>query len=68
MRARIEVVPLTAEHLALARRAASRFGKGRHKAQLNLGDCCSYALAMAEGAPLLAKGDDFPRTDVDRVR
>jgi len=41
-----------------------RFGKGRHPAGLNLGDCFSYALARVLDEPLLFKGDDFPRTDV----
>lgn len=47
-----------------ARRAFSQFGKGRHPAGLNYGDCFSYALAKVQGAPLLFKGEDFPRTDV----
>ncbi|HEY8054626.1 MAG TPA: type II toxin-antitoxin system VapC family toxin [Terriglobales bacterium] len=41
-----------------------RFGKGRHPAALNFGDCCAYAAAVTSGEPLLFKGDDFPRTDV----
>ena len=41
-----------------------RYGKGRHPAALNLGDCASYAVAKARGLPLLFKGDDFPRTDL----
>jgi ribonuclease VapC len=51
----------------LARRAAdafARFGKGRHPAGLNYGDCFAYAVASALGAPLLFKGEDFPRTDI----
>jgi ribonuclease VapC len=44
-----------------------RYGKGRHAANLNLGDCFSYALAKALGEPLLYKGDDFPLTDVQSV-
>jgi ribonuclease VapC len=44
--------------------AFSRFGKGRHRAGLNYGDCFSYALAITAGAPLLCKGDDFVHTDV----
>lgn len=48
----------------LAAEAFVRFGKGRHPACLNLGDCFSYALAKSLNAPLLYKGDDFSRTDV----
>jgi len=48
----------------LAREAYERYGKGRHAAGLNLGDCCSYALAKASGEPLLFKGNDFGQTDV----
>ena len=44
--------------------AWQRFGKGRHPARLNLGDCCAYAAAVVSGEPLLFKGDDFSRTDV----
>lgn len=57
------VVPVTPEHARLAIAAYERFGKGRHPAGLNYGDCFSYALAQARGEPLLAKGDDFARTD-----
>jgi ribonuclease VapC len=42
-----------------------RFGKGRHRAQLNMGDCFAYACARRQGAPLLFKGDDFGRTDIE---
>ena len=63
-RAEFEVVPFTTDHLRLARDAYERYGKGRHPAGLNLGDCCAYALARHTGEPLLFKGDDFPRTDV----
>ncbi|MGX5735509.1 type II toxin-antitoxin system VapC family toxin [Bosea thiooxidans] len=48
----------------LAAEAFVRFGKGRHPAKLNLGDCFSYALAKSLNAPLLYKGDDFGRTDI----
>lgn len=64
----IEIIPLTAEHYVLARSAWRRFGKGRHPAGLNMGDCCAYALARHSGEPLLYKGDDFGRTDIDHVR
>ena len=66
-KARIEVVPVTPEHVALGRDAYARFGKGRHPASLNFGDCFAYALAMASGEPLLFKGEDFPMTDVASV-
>jgi len=62
--ARIELVPFDATQARLAREAFRRFGKGRHPAGLNLGDCFSYALARAMNEPLLFKGNDFSRTDV----
>lgn len=62
---RPEIVPFTAEHASLARDAWRRFGKGRHKAGLNLGDCFSYALAKERGQALLFKGDDFAATDIE---
>lgn len=61
---RAEIVPFTAEHAAIARDAWRRYGKGRHPAALNLGDCFSYALAQARNEPLLFKGADFSQTDV----
>lgn len=60
----IELTPFDAEQARLARAAFLRFGKGRHRAGLNLGDCASYALAISRGVPLLYKGNDFPHTDV----
>lgn len=63
-RARIELIPVEAEQGQLARSAFSRFGKGRHRAGLNFGDCFAYAAAMALGEPLLSKGDDFIHTDL----
>lgn len=60
----IEIVPFDAEQARLARDAFLRFGKGRHKASLNLGDCASYAAAKAKAAPLLYKGEDFRHTDL----
>ena len=60
----IEIVPLTTAHADLAREAFRRFGKGRHPAGLNFGDCFAYALATALGEPLLFVGDDFGQTDV----
>ncbi len=62
--ASIELMPVTEEHLVVARRAWRRFGKGNHPAALNFGDCFAYALAEATGEPLLFKGDDFARTDI----
>ena len=64
-RAGIELIPVTLEHLEAARRAWRRFGKGHHPAALNFGDCFAYALAKVENEPLLFKGDDFTRTDVE---
>ncbi len=63
-RAGIDVIPVDAEQGQLARSAFSRFGKGRHRAGLNYGDCFSYAAAISVGEPLLCKGDDFIHTDV----
>jgi ribonuclease VapC len=63
-RAAIEVVAQDAELAEVARRIFLRYGKGRHPAGLNLGDCASYALAKAKELPLLFKGNDFPRTDL----
>lgn len=60
-----EVVPVGEEQVALARDAALRFGRGRHAAALNFGDCFSYALSAARGEPLLFTGDDFSQTDVE---
>jgi ribonuclease VapC len=66
-RAAIDVVPFDQEQLNHARTAFRRFGKGRHAAGLNFGDCVSYALAQWSGEPLLFKGTDFAATDVPRV-
>ena len=63
--AAIEPTPVTVEHMNAARRAWRRFGKGSHPAALNFGDCLAYALADVTGEPLLFKGEDFARTDVD---
>jgi ribonuclease VapC len=63
-----EVVPVDAEQMDAARRAWRRYGKGRHAAALNFGDCFSYALALTRGEPLLFKGEDFVRTDVKASR
>ena len=64
-RAGITLEPVTIEQGELARQAFLDFGKGRHKAGLNFGDCFSYALAKASGEPLLFKGDDFALTDIE---
>lgn len=56
---------VTPEQALLARQAYRDFGKGRHRAALNLGDCFAYALAKDKGEPLLFKGDDFRKTDVE---
>jgi ribonuclease VapC len=63
----IDLVAVDGEQAHAARRAFTRFGKGRHRADLNYGDCFSYALAMVVGEPLLFKGDDFGHTDVEPV-
>ncbi len=60
----VEIVPVTAVHARIARDAFVRYGKGRHPARLNFGDCFTYALARASGHALLFKGDDFSHTDV----
>jgi len=64
-RAEVEIVPVDAEQADMARRAWRRFGRGRHPAGLNYGDCFSYALATTHDEPLLFKGDDFTKTDVN---
>jgi|SRR5215470_8852435 len=57
--------PVTVEQAKLAREAYRDYGKGRHRAGLNLGDCFAYALAKEKGEPLLFKGEDFRKTDVE---
>lgn len=64
-RALINIEPVTIEQARLAREAYRDYGKGRHRAGLNLGDCFAYALAKDKGEPLLFKGNDFRKTDVD---
>ena len=63
--AEIEVVAVPPEVRALAIEAYERFGKSRHPAALNFGDCFAYACARQARLPLLYKGDDFPRTDIE---
>ena len=65
--AEIELVAVTAEQAQAARRAWRRFGKGNHPAGLNFGDCFAYALAETNNEPLLFKGEDFARTDIEAV-
>jgi len=60
----ISIEPVTEEQAHIARQAYSDYGKGRHPAGLNFGDCFSYALAKSTGEPLLFKGDDFRKTDL----
>lgn len=59
-----EIIDFNQEHYDAAVSAYSRFGKGRHAAGLNFGDCMSYALAAVSGLPLLYTGTDFSRTDI----
>jgi ribonuclease VapC len=63
-KANVEIVAVTADHADQARRAWRRFGKGRHPAGLNFGDCFSYALAALTQERLLFKGEDFSKTDI----
>ena len=63
-RAGVSVEPVTVEQAYLARQAFLDFGKGRHAAGLNFGDCFAYALAKVADEPLLFKGDDFKKTDI----
>jgi ribonuclease VapC len=67
-RAAIDIIAVDADQADLARRAWRRFGRGRHPAGLNYGDCFSYALAATRDEPLLCKGDDFAKTDVKACR
>jgi ribonuclease VapC len=61
----IEIAAVTPQHADLAIEAFRRFGKGRHRAGLNVGDCFAYALAKATDLPLLFKGNDFVHTDIN---
>jgi ribonuclease VapC len=63
----ISIEPVTEEHAHAARQAWSDFGKSRHPAGLNCGDCFSYALAKVSGEPLLFKGQDFRKTGIPAV-
>lgn len=64
----LEILAFEVGHVTAARQAFRRFGKGRHRAALNFGDCCAYALAKTLDMPLLCKGDDFSLTDIKRMR
>ena len=66
-RAHVTIEPVTSEQAELARQAWRRFGRGRHSAKLNYGDCFSYALSRASGEALLFKGKDFAQTDIAAV-
>lgn len=68
VRANLQIIPVDAEQVDLARSAWRKFRKGRHPAGLNFGDCFSYALARFSGEPLLAKGTDFASTDIEVCR
>jgi len=61
----IEIIAISHEHAQIARQAYQDFGKGKHKAKLNFGDCFAYALAREAGEVLLFKGNDFIHTDLD---
>jgi ribonuclease VapC len=63
-RTHMAVVPITPSHFDIALEAFERFGKGRHKARLNMGDCFAYAVARSHAAAILFVGDDFVHTDL----
>jgi len=65
VRANLQIVSLDSEQVEIARSAWRKYGKGRHPAGLNFGDCFAYALAKFTGEPLLAKGNDFAATDIE---
>jgi ribonuclease VapC len=64
IRANLKVIPVDADQADIARSAWRIYGKGRHTASLNFGDCFTYALAKSTGEPVLAKGADFALTDI----
>ncbi len=64
IRANLQIVPVDAEQVEIARSAWRKYGKGRHPAALNFGDCFAYALAKTSDEPLLAKGGEFALTDI----
>lgn len=63
----VTVIPFGHSHWEAAATAFIRFGKGRHPAALNYGDCMAYATARVAGRPLLFIGDDFAKTDIERA-
>jgi ribonuclease VapC len=65
LEAELGMVAIGEPEYALALQAMARFGKGRHPARLNMGDCFAYACAKVHGVPLLFKGDDFALTDIE---
>lgn len=67
-KAAIQIVAVTPEQVDAGRHALSKYGKGRHAAALNFGDCFSYALAKTSGEPILFKGNDFSQTDIAIAR
>jgi ribonuclease VapC len=66
-RSSVATVSVTADHVEIARQAWRRYGKGRHPAGLNFGDCFAYALARSSGEALLYVGEDFTCTDISRA-
>ncbi len=64
-KAKFDVVPVDADQVDIVRVAWRKYGRGRHPAALNFGDCFAYALAKTSGKPLLAKGTDFARTGIE---
>lgn len=66
-RRNFDILTFSDGHWHIAQRAYMQFGRGRHPAKLNLGDCFSYATAYIAGEPLLCIGDDFPQTDLELV-
>ena len=65
VRAGLQITPVDAEQVEVARSAWRKYGKGRHPAALNFGDCFAYALAKSAGEALLAKSGDFAMTDIE---
>lgn len=65
-KAKVSLIPVDEDQAHFARQGFQKFGKGRHPAGLNYGDCFSYALARSLGQPLLFKANDFSQTDVER--
>jgi len=61
----VELIPVSQHHARIAREAYRTYGKGKHAARLNFGDCFAYALARTTGEPLLFKGEDFAQTDIE---